>query len=94
MKWCDLWDDWGRQLRTEAHGDDCSYHKQARKKDWKEERKKRREKGTQPAALDWKCEEPLMKMYAFCDKAFQKQEIITHTRYCQANTNKKMSRPK
>ena len=36
---------------------DFKYHKQAHDKDWKDERKKRRVEGTQPAVPDWKCEE-------------------------------------
>ena len=34
------------------------YHKKAHEKDWKVERKKRTAEGTQPGALDLKCEDP------------------------------------
>ena len=37
---------------------DLNDHKEAHEKEKKDERKKRREEGTQPLTLDWKCEKP------------------------------------
>ena len=37
---------------------DLNDHKEAHEKEKKDERKKRREEGTQPPTLNWKCEEP------------------------------------
>ena len=125
LKWCDMWDDWRkiakdrgawRCLVREA-ASDFNDHKEAHEKERKDERKKRREEGTQPAALDWKCDEPgcvfvgqtkaglvnhvrqrhssmamVMERCAFCDEAFHKQGITMHSRYCEANPNRKMSR--
>ena len=49
------------QRRMEVPGEeaasDFNEHKEAHEKEKKDERK-RREEGTQSAALDWKCEEP------------------------------------
>ena len=37
---------------------DANEHKEAHEKEKKDERKKRRDDGTQSATLDWKCVEP------------------------------------
>ena len=60
LKWCDLWDNWRkiaqdrgawRCLVMEA-ASDFNEHEEACEKEKKDERKKTREEGTQPAALD------------------------------------------
>ena len=82
MKWCDLWDDW-RKIAQDRGAWRCmvmeaatnlNEHKEAHEKE-KDERKKRREEGTQPAAQDWKCEEP------GCDFVGQtKAGLVNHVR--------------
>ena len=37
---------------------DLTDHNEAHEKEKKDERKKKREEGTQPPTLNWKCEEP------------------------------------
>ena len=50
--------------------------KKRRMRGRKDERKKRREEGTQPAVLDWKCEEP------GCDVVGEtKESLPNHVRH-------------
>ena len=66
LKWCDLWDDWRKIAKDRGAwrclvrdaASDFNDHKEAHEKERKDERKKTREEVAQPAAPDWKCEEP------------------------------------